>query len=91
MKNTGMIRQVDQLGRIVIPKELRDMLGIQIKDSLEVFLDGESMVFRKYQPIDACMITGKVSDDNVSLADGFIVISKEVLEKVYKELRAKFD
>ena len=39
MKATGVIRKVDELGRIVIPKELRDVLGIQIKSPLEIFVE----------------------------------------------------
>jgi len=56
MKSTGVVRQVDELGRIVIPKELRDTLGIQIKDSLEIFVDGEMIILRKYDP--GCLFCG---------------------------------
>lgn len=90
MKSTGVTRKVDTLGRIAIPKELRDTLGVKIKDSMEILLDEDSVVFRKYQAANACMITGKVSDDNVALADGSIVLAKDVLEKIYLELESKF-
>ncbi|MCI0184855.1 AbrB/MazE/SpoVT family DNA-binding domain-containing protein [Sulfoacidibacillus ferrooxidans] len=49
MKATGVCRNVDQLGRIVIPKELRHTLGMKIKDPIEYFLDGHQIILRKYQ------------------------------------------
>ncbi|MFJ6264224.1 AbrB/MazE/SpoVT family DNA-binding domain-containing protein [Lysinibacillus xylanilyticus] len=50
MKSTGMIRKVDDLGRVVIPKELRRTLGIDNQDPLEIFTDGNKIVIQKYQP-----------------------------------------
>lgn len=50
MKSTGIIRKVDELGRIVIPKELRDGLEIQEKDPIEIFVDGNSIILKKYTP-----------------------------------------
>ncbi|MEY9980364.1 AbrB/MazE/SpoVT family DNA-binding domain-containing protein [Lysinibacillus sp. RC79] len=50
MKSTGMIRKVDNLGRVVIPKELRNTLGIDKLDPLEIFTDGDKIVIQKYQP-----------------------------------------
>lgn len=50
MKSTGIVRKVDQLGRIVIPIELRRMLGIDIGDPLEIFLNDERITLRKYMP-----------------------------------------
>ncbi|TKI53132.1 AbrB/MazE/SpoVT family DNA-binding domain-containing protein [Lysinibacillus mangiferihumi] len=50
MKSTGMIRKVDNLGRLVIPAELRNVLGIDKLDSLEIFTDGDKIVIQKYQP-----------------------------------------
>ena len=47
MKATGVIRKVDELGRIVIPKELRDVLGIQIKSPLEIFVEEDKSHFTK--------------------------------------------
>ena len=53
MKSTGIVRKVDELGRVVIPVELRRMLGINIKDGLEIFVDRENIILRKYEP--ACI------------------------------------
>ena len=53
MKSTGIVRKVDELGRIVLPIELRRTLDIEEKDSLEIYMDGPSIVLRKFQP--ACI------------------------------------
>lgn len=50
MKATGIVRKVDELGRIVLPMELRRTLEIEEKDSIEIFVDGASVVLKKYQP-----------------------------------------
>lgn len=50
MKATGMNRKVDELGRIVLPAEIRQSLGIKTKDALEIFIDDESIVLKKYNP-----------------------------------------
>ena len=50
MKSTGIIRKVDELGRIVIPIELRRTLDIAERDELEIFMDGEHIVLRKFEP-----------------------------------------
>ena len=49
MKTTGITRRIDDLGRVVLPIELRRMLGIEVKDSLEIFVDGDSVILRKYR------------------------------------------
>ena len=56
MKATGIVRKVDELGRIVLPIELRRTLNIDIKDPLEIYVDGESIMLKKYQP--ACVFCG---------------------------------
>lgn len=50
MKSTGIVRKVDELGRIVLPIELRRTLGITERDPLEIFVDGSSVVLKKYRP-----------------------------------------
>lgn len=62
MKATGIVRKVDELGRVVIPKELRDTLGIGIKSPLEIFVDNENIILKRYSPYNACQITGEVSE-----------------------------
>lgn len=50
MKATGIIREIDKVGRIVIPKELRAALQIGENDSMEIFTEGDSIVLKKYEP-----------------------------------------
>ncbi len=60
MKSTGIVRPVDTLGRIVLPVELRRTLDIDIKDSLEIFVDGEFIMLKKYQP--SCIFCDNMDD-----------------------------
>lgn len=60
MKSTGIVRKVDELGRIVLPMELRKCLDINIKDPLEIFTEGEFVLLKKYQP--ACIFCNEASD-----------------------------
>lgn len=60
MKATGIVRPVDPLGRVVIPVELRRNLNIKTEDSLEVFVDGEYIMLKKYEP--ACIFCGNAKD-----------------------------
>lgn len=58
MKATGIVRRVDELGRIVVPIELRRNLNIEVGDPLEIFVSDEEIVLRKYQP--GCVFCGDV-------------------------------
>ena len=60
MKSTGVVRRVDELGRIVIPIELRRTLDLADRDCLEIFTEGEQIILKKYQP--ACIICGEAQD-----------------------------
>jgi len=61
MKSTGMVRKIDELGRIVIPAEIRQNLDLQIKDTVEIFTDENRIILQKYQP--SCLFCNNV--DNV--------------------------
>lgn len=50
MKSTGIIRRVDELGRVVIPIELRNKFGIAEKDPIEIFVDGSNIILKKFEP-----------------------------------------
>lgn len=50
MKSTGIVRKLDELGRIVLPIELRRSLELGEKDSVEIYVDGDSIILRKYAP-----------------------------------------
>ena len=60
MKSTGIVRKVDELGRVVIPMELRRVLNIELKDSMEIFTNGDQIIFKKYQP--SCIFCDNVDD-----------------------------
>lgn len=77
MKSTGIVRKVDELGRIVLPIELRRTLGIDIKDSLEISVNGQQIILSKYEP--ACIFCGN-SKDVLSFKD------KKVCPKCAAEL-----
>ena len=66
MKDTGIVRRVDDLGRIVIPMELRRTLGINVKDPMSILVEGDKIILQKHQ--DVCAICG--SPDEVSLTKG---------------------
>ncbi|HFJ9356109.1 TPA: AbrB/MazE/SpoVT family DNA-binding domain-containing protein [Bacillus cereus] len=75
MKNTGVVRKMDELGRVVIPVELRRTLGIAEGTALDFHVDGENIVLRKQEK--SCFVTGKVSESNIELLDGRMFLSKE--------------
>lgn len=60
MKSTGIVRRVDELGRIVLPIELRRTLDIAEKDALEIYIDGATIILKKYEP--ACVFCGDARD-----------------------------
>ena len=60
MKSTGIVRKVDELGRIVLPIELRRTMGIEVKDALEIYVDGDHIVLKKYEP--SCVFCGNAKD-----------------------------
>jgi AbrB family transcriptional regulator, transcriptional pleiotropic regulator of transition state genes len=87
MKSTGIVRKVDELGRVVIPIELRRTLGIAEKDSLEIYVDDDQIILKKFKPQMTCQITGEVSEDNIQLAGGKLILSREGAEQLLKEIR----
>lgn len=77
MKSTGVVRKLDTLGRVVIPIELRKTMGIDIKDTLEIYTEGDEIILKKYEP--GCIFCGDAR--SVNLFKG-----KMVCEKCRKEL-----
>ena len=80
MKATGIVRKIDDLGRIVLPIELRRTLGISDRDSLEIYVDDNNIVLKKYAP--ACIFCGS-SEGIVSYKD------KTVCASCIEALKAK--
>lgn len=76
MKSTGIIRKVDDLGRIVLPVELRKNLDINIKDKLEIFISNDKVVLKKFIPAD--IFNGE--DNNLIEYYGKKVSKKSILE-----------
>ena len=60
MKATGIIRRVDDLGRIVLPKELRQTMCIRAGNPMEIYTDADNIILRKYAP--GCAFCGSVND-----------------------------
>lgn len=60
MKTTGIVRKVDELGRIVLPIEMRRTLDIAEKDALEIYVEGDSIILKKYQT--ACLFCAGTKD-----------------------------
>ena len=81
MKSTGVVRRVDELGRIVLPIELRRSLDINIKDPVEIFIDNERIILQKYVP--ACIFCGNA--DNIVIYNG-----KRICSDCLEEIKNKF-
>ncbi len=77
MKPTGMVRPIDSLGRIVIPTELRKVLQIKEKDSLEIFVEDNCIILKKYQP--SCIFCNSMED--IEIYKGYMVC-KECMRKL---------
>lgn len=76
-KNTGIIRRVDELGRVVIPIEIRNKFDIVEKYPLEVYVDGNSIILKKYEP--NCLFCGKNKELTVFLD---ILICDKCISKI---------
>lgn len=68
-KATGIVRKVDELGRIVIPKELRRTMDINDGDPVEIFVTGEEIILRKYVPPTGCTFCNTVADRYAEMGD----------------------
>lgn len=89
MKSTGIVRKVDELGRVVIPKELRKVLAIQEKDPVEIFVDDNQIILQKYKPYNECIITGEVSPQNREYAKG-VILSPRGVEILKHEIEFRY-
>ncbi len=87
MKATGMTRKVDELGRIVIPKEIRRNLGIEEKDSLEIFTEGSNLILRKYEPVSENKIRTQVELEKL-LSDLTLEEQKRIVQAAINLLKS---
>lgn len=56
MKSTGIVRRIDELGRVVLPVELRRSMELEVRDSVEIYVEGDSIVLKKHS--DSCVFCG---------------------------------
>ena len=68
MKTTGIVRGVDALGRIVLPKELRTSMRLNADAKLEIYVDGDSIILKKHRPAGSCDFCGEVDPEAVQFA-----------------------
>ena len=81
MKATGIVRKVDELGRVVIPIELRNKFDIKVKDPIEIFVDSNSIVLKKYEP--NCVFCGN-TNNLVSYNEK--LVCEKCIEKLNKQI-----
>ncbi|RIV18185.1 AbrB/MazE/SpoVT family DNA-binding domain-containing protein [Alicyclobacillaceae bacterium I2511] len=82
MKSTGIVRRVDQLGRIVVPIELRRNLGLGSLEPVEIYVDGDKIVLEKYQP--SCLFCGETEGVILFHDKPTCVQCREAIQKVGK-------
>ncbi|WP_144472453.1 AbrB/MazE/SpoVT family DNA-binding domain-containing protein [Bacillus pumilus] len=90
MKNTGLVRKLDQLGRIVLPQEMRKNLGIFDKDLMEISKADDKIILKKIKRNNVCLVTGIISDNNMRLSGG-VVLSRTGAIRLLKELQQALD
>ena len=66
MKSTGIVRRIDELGRVVLPIELRRTMNLEVRDPVEIFMEGDAIVLKKYEA--SCLFCGVY--DEVRMYDG---------------------
>ncbi len=86
MKSTGIVRPIDRMGRVVIPKEIRRQLKVENDiDSFEIYMEGEYVVLKKYQP--SCVFCGELGD-SIEMS-GHTVCAK-CIEKLKRRANEEF-
>lgn len=84
LKSVGIVRKIDELGRVVIPIELRRTLGINDKDAVEIFVDDEKIILKKYEP--ACIFSGEM-EETVRYKNK--MVSKKCIKEMYSLLSTR--
>jgi len=92
MKSTGVVRRIDELGRIVIPKEIRKNMRIKNGDSLEIFLDDENIVLKKYSPIETLesILENYVESFNQVMKHNVIITDRDKVIAIAGSLKKKY-
>lgn len=89
MKSTGIVRKIDVVGRIVVPIELRNVLNIMERDLVEIFVDEDQIILKKYTAYRACAVTGEVTDQNREYVKG-LILSPRGAEILKQEIESRF-
>lgn len=92
MKTTGVVRRIDDLGRIVIPKEIRKSLRIKDGESLEIFLDSDNIVLKKYSPLENLDDFYKTYVDSIYsfIKENIFIIDRDTIVAVAGDLKRKY-
>jgi AbrB family transcriptional regulator, transcriptional pleiotropic regulator of transition state genes len=88
MKGTGIVRKVDELGRVVLPVELRRAYNIKEKDALEIFVEDDRIILQKYNPGRVCVLTGEITPENKAFGNGDLILSPkgiDILKNQFKK------
>lgn len=88
MKSIGTVRQLDTLGRLSIPKATRDQLNMDIGSKIIFETEGDRIIVRRYVEEKRCMVTGELSQENITIGDGEnkVILSNAGAEKVLEML-----
>lgn len=91
MKNTGVVRRIDDLGRIVIPKEIRKTLRIKDGESLEIFLSSDNIVLKKYSPLEGLQNFYKTYAESIysEIGNNVLIVDRDRIVAVSGDLRKK--
>ena len=92
MKTTGVVRRIDDLGRIVIPKEIRKTLRIKDGESVEIFLDSDNIVLKKYSPLGGIPNFYKEYADSIysEIGGNVIIVDRDQIVAVAGDLKKKY-
>lgn len=92
MKSTGVVRRIDDLGRVVIPKEIRKSLRIRDGESVEIFLDSENIILKKYSPFSDLSGFYRAYVDSVSafIAGSIMIVDRDKFVAIGGDLKKNF-
>ena len=82
MKSTGVVRKIDELGRIVLPVEIRRTLNIEVKDPVEIFIDDDAIILKKYE--SSCIFCGNAREN-------IIYKNRHICKSCIKDMNIKCD
>lgn len=92
MKNTGVVRRIDDLGRIVIPKEIRKTLRIKDGESLEIFLNSDNIVLKKYSPLEGLQNFYRTYAESIysELGNNVLIVDRDKIVAAAGDFKRKY-